>query len=80
MNKLESLREMSTVVADTGDMDSIKEFKPTDSTTNPTLILKASQLPAYKAPGRRGGRLGPQGRRQAGRGDRPARHQFRRRR
>ena len=48
MNKLESLRQMSTVVADTGDMGSIKEFKPTDSTTNPTLILKATQLPAYK--------------------------------
>jgi transaldolase len=48
MNKLESLREVSTVVADTGDMGSIKEFKPTDSTTNPSLILKASQLPAYK--------------------------------
>jgi transaldolase len=49
MNKLESLREMSVVVADTGDMGSIEAFKPTDSTTNPTLILKASQMPAYKA-------------------------------
>src|SRR5437763_15367587 len=48
MNKLESLREMSVVVADTGDMASIQEFKPTDATTNPTLILKASQMPAYK--------------------------------
>ena len=48
MNKLESLREMSVVVADTGDMGSIHEFKPTDSTTNPTLILKAAQMPAYK--------------------------------
>jgi transaldolase len=48
MNKLESLREMSVVVADTGDMGSIEAFKPTDSTTNPTLILKASQMPAYK--------------------------------
>jgi transaldolase len=48
MNKLESLREMSVVVADTGDMGSIETFKPTDSTTNPTLILKASQMPAYK--------------------------------
>ena len=46
-SKLESLRNMSTVVADTGDMESIKKFKPTDATTNPTLILKASQLPAY---------------------------------
>ena len=46
-SKLEALRGMSTVVADTGDMESIKVFKPTDATTNPTLILKASQLPAY---------------------------------
>jgi len=46
-SKLDALREMSTVVADTGDMDAIKTFKPTDSTTNPTLILKAAQLPAY---------------------------------
>src|SRR5271156_1722648 len=47
VSKLESLRSMTTVVSDTGDMDSIKQFKPTDATTNPTLILKASQLPAY---------------------------------
>jgi transaldolase len=46
-NKLEQLRAMSTVVSDTGDMESIRAFKPTDSTTNPTLILKAAQLPAY---------------------------------
>src|SRR5208337_1435030 len=46
-NKLDQLRAMTTVVADTGDMDSIRAFKPTDSTTNPTLILKAAQLPAY---------------------------------
>ena len=47
VSKLESLRSMTTVVSDTGDMESIKQFKPTDATTNPTLILKASQLPAY---------------------------------
>jgi transaldolase len=46
-SKLEQLRAMSTVVSDTGDMESIRTFKPTDATTNPTLILKASQLPAY---------------------------------
>ena len=46
-SKLEQLRAMSTVVSDTGDMESIRAFKPTDATTNPTLILKASQLPAY---------------------------------
>ena len=47
VSKLESLRSITTVVSDTGDMESIKRFKPTDATTNPTLILKASQLPAY---------------------------------
>jgi transaldolase len=46
-NKLEQLRSMSTVVSDSGDMEAIRAFKPTDSTTNPTLILKATQLPAY---------------------------------
>ena len=46
-NKLDALRAMTTVVADTGDMDSIRAFKPTDSTTNPSLILKASQMPHY---------------------------------
>ncbi|MGO4871876.1 MAG: transaldolase [Roseiarcus sp.] len=46
-SKLDQLRAMTTVVADTGDMESIRKFKPTDSTTNPSLILKAAQLPAY---------------------------------
>src|SRR6516164_8907408 len=46
-SKLDQLRAMTTVVADTGDMDSIRQFKPTDSTTNPSLILKASQMPTY---------------------------------
>jgi transaldolase len=46
-SKLEQLRAMTTVVADTGDMDAIRAFKPTDCTTNPTLILKAAQMPAY---------------------------------
>ena len=46
-SKLEQLRSMSTVVSDTGDMEAIRAFKPTDATTNPTLILKAAQLPAY---------------------------------
>ncbi len=46
-SKLEQLRAMTTVVADTGDMDSIRAFKPTNSTTNPSLILKATQMPAY---------------------------------
>ncbi|HEY1941602.1 MAG TPA: transaldolase [Roseiarcus sp.] len=46
-SKLDQLRAMTTVVADTGDMEAIRRFKPTDSTTNPTLILKAAQMPAY---------------------------------
>ncbi len=46
-SKLDQLRTMTTVVADTGDMDSIRQFRPTDSTTNPSLILKAAGLPAY---------------------------------
>ena len=46
-SKLDALRAMTTVVADTGDMEAIGVFKPTDCTTNPTLILKAAQMPAY---------------------------------
>lgn len=46
-NKLEQLREMTTIVADTGDIDSIKLYKPTDATTNPSLILQASDQPQY---------------------------------
>jgi len=46
-SKLEQLRAMSTVVADTGDMDAIRAFRPTDATTNPSLILKAAQMPHY---------------------------------
>lgn len=45
--KLEQLKAMTTVVADTGDIASIAAFQPTDCTTNPTLILKAAQMPAY---------------------------------
>ena len=47
-SKLDQLKTMTTVVADTGDMEAIRDFKPTDSTTNPSLILKAAQMPAYK--------------------------------
>ena len=47
--QLEQLREMTTVVADTGDIQAIKELQPTDATTNPSLLLKAAQLPAYKS-------------------------------
>jgi transaldolase len=44
---LEQLRGMTTVVADSGDINSIIHFKPTDSTTNPSLIAAAAQMPAY---------------------------------
>jgi len=45
MNKLDQLREMTTVVADTGDLKSIRRFQSVDATTNPTLLLKAAQQP-----------------------------------
>jgi len=47
-SKLDQLKSMTTIVADTGDMASIGAFKPTDCTTNPTLILKAAQMDVYK--------------------------------
>lgn len=46
-NQLESLRKLTTVVADTGDIDAIKKYKPVDATTNPSLLLKAASLPQY---------------------------------
>jgi transaldolase len=47
MNKLEQLKSMTTVVVDTGDIDAIKKYTPTDATTNPSLILAAIQKPQY---------------------------------
>ncbi len=47
-SKLDQLKSMTTIVADTGDMEAIGAFKPTDCTTNPTLILKAAQMEAYR--------------------------------
>lgn len=44
-SKLEQLRKMTVVVADTGDIDAIRKWKPVDCTTNPTLLLKAAALP-----------------------------------
>ncbi|WP_105901595.1 transaldolase [Vibrio gangliei] len=46
-SKLEQLRALTTVVADTGDIDAIAKYQPQDATTNPSLILKAAQIPAY---------------------------------
>jgi transaldolase len=48
MNQLEQLKQFTTVVADTGDFQSIKQFTPQDATTNPSLILKAVQKPEYR--------------------------------
>lgn len=47
MSKLDTLKSMTTVVADTGDFETIKRFSPEDATTNPSLLLKASQQPQY---------------------------------
>ena len=47
-NVLEQLKEVTTIVADTGDFEAIERLKPTDATTNPTLIMKASQNDAYQ--------------------------------
>jgi len=49
MNKLQALKQMTTVVADTGDVDAISRFTPQDATTNPSLILNASRQPQYAA-------------------------------
>jgi len=48
MNKLDQLRGMTDVVADTGDIDAIERVKPQDATTNPSLLLKAAQMPRFK--------------------------------
>jgi transaldolase len=47
-NLLDQLKSFTTVVADSGDINSIKQFKPTDSTTNPSLIAAAAQMPEYQ--------------------------------
>jgi transaldolase len=49
MNLLDQLRKMTVVVADTGDFESIAQYKPRDATTNPSLIYKAAQMPHYKS-------------------------------
>ncbi|MFV8817626.1 transaldolase [Haliea sp. E17] len=46
-SKLEQLKSMTEVVADTGDIEAIRRFAPTDATTNPSLLLKAAALPHY---------------------------------
>ena len=46
-SKLEQLRQMTTVVADTGDIDAVRKLKPVDCTTNPTIVLKALGTPMF---------------------------------
>jgi transaldolase len=46
-NKLTQLREMTAVVADSGDIEAIRKYQPLDATTNPSLLLQAARLPAY---------------------------------
>ena len=48
MNQLEQLKQVTTVVADTGDFQAMQAFTPRDATTNPSLILKAVQKAEYK--------------------------------
>ena len=48
MNQLEKLQQFTTLVADTGDIESIRHYQPKDATTNPSLLLKAVGLPHYE--------------------------------
>jgi transaldolase len=48
MNKLEQLKKMTTIVADTGEFEEIKKYLPTDATTNPSLVFSASTKPEYQ--------------------------------
>ncbi len=48
MNQLEQLKKLTTVVADTGDFESMKIYQPRDATTNPSLILQAATKPEYR--------------------------------
>lgn len=48
-SKLTQLKEMTTVVADTGDFETISQYAPEDATTNPSLLLKAAQMPGYRS-------------------------------
>src|SRR5689334_14445438 len=47
-HQLDQLKQFTTVVADTGDFETLKHYSPTDSTTNPSLIFTASQQPQYQ--------------------------------
>ena len=47
-SQLDQLKEMTTVVADTGDFLQLEQYRPQDATTNPSLILKAIEMPQYQ--------------------------------
>jgi transaldolase len=47
-SKLDQLRAMTTIVADTGDLGAVARLKPVDCTTNPTIVLKAIDTPEYR--------------------------------
>ena len=47
-NQLDQLKQFTTVVADTGDFEAMKEYEPRDATTNPSLILKAAKQEEYR--------------------------------
>jgi len=49
LSQLDQLKRLTKVVADTGDFATLKEYAPQDATTNPSLILKAAQMPGYKS-------------------------------
>jgi transaldolase len=48
MSQLDSLKKFTTVVADSGDLEAMRQFRPQDATTNPSLLLKAAQQPQYR--------------------------------
>ncbi len=48
MNQIEQLQQFTTLVADTGDIEAIRQYTPEDATTNPSLLLKAVDLPHYQ--------------------------------
>jgi len=48
LNQLDQLKQFTKVVADTGDFATLKQYAPSDATTNPSLIFKAAQMPEYK--------------------------------
>lgn len=47
MNQLDGIKQFTTVVADSGDIESIRHYQPQDATTNPSLLLKAARLEQY---------------------------------